>query len=108
MLFRSTNLALNGLQAMQPGGTLHMVVSKTEGPSAECRIDVVDDGHGILDEHKTRLFEPFFTTKGVGVGTGLGLAVSWGIVAEHGGRIEVESRTGAGTRFVVHLPGVSS
>jgi signal transduction histidine kinase len=64
---------------------------------------VEDNGHGIPPEHRSRLFEPFFTTKGT-KGTGLGLSVSWGIVVDHGGIIEVASDEGLGSRFTVRLP----
>jgi signal transduction histidine kinase len=64
---------------------------------------VEDDGRGISAEDRARLFEPFFSTKGTR-GTGLGLSVSWGLVEEHGGWIEVESAPGKGSRFTVRLP----
>ncbi|MEX6502488.1 ATP-binding protein [Pseudomonas zhanjiangensis] len=67
-------------------------------------VRVRDDGSGIAPEHLTRLFEPFFTTKPVGQGTGLGLSVSYSIVAKHHGRLEVASELGKGTTFTVWLP----
>jgi two-component system NtrC family sensor kinase len=63
-----------------------------------------DNGEGIPEEIRSKLFEPFFTTKTVGGGTGLGLSISYGIVEEHGGRIEVDSTVGEGTTFTVVLP----
>jgi two-component system NtrC family sensor kinase len=67
-------------------------------------IEVEDQGHGIAGSELGRLFEPFYTTKSPGRGTGLGLSICYGIVADHGGRIEVDSQLGAGSTFRVHLP----
>jgi signal transduction histidine kinase len=67
-------------------------------------VAVHDNGPGIRPEHLNRIFDPFFTTKPAGEGTGLGLAVSYGIVSNHGGRIEVDSQVGTGTTFTVWLP----
>jgi len=69
-------------------------------------VSVHDNGQGIAPEHVPRLFEPFFTTKDIGEGTGLGLSVAHGIVAEHGGWIAVESELGKGSSFRVFLPPV--
>src|SRR5512135_822164 len=70
----------------------------------EVLLEIADDGCGIPEEIRQRSFDPFFTTKPVGKGTGPGLAISQGIVADHGGRIEVESIPGRGSRFRVILP----
>jgi signal transduction histidine kinase len=88
---------------MGEGGTLRLA---TEHDVAGRRvlIRVADDGHGIAPRHLSRIFDPFFTTKPTGEGTGLGLAVSYGIVKHHGGDIRVDSRPGEGTEFRVILP----
>ena len=68
------------------------------------RVSVRDTGSGIAPENLARIFDPFFTTKGARKGTGLGLSVSYGIVREHGGEIEVESQPGQGTQFLLTFP----
>jgi signal transduction histidine kinase len=96
------NLLLNAVQACSPGGTV--TVRSRLVAEKEAVVEVADDGCGIKPEHLPRLFEPFFTTKPVGQGTGLGLAMSFGIVRDHSGTIEVESAAGRGSRFRVRLP----
>ena len=95
------NIVVNALQATPPGGTVEVGVGAAT-PWASVRI--ADTGAGMDEATLARVFEPFFTTKGVGEGTGLGLAVTYGIVREAGGRIDVESRPGAGSAFTVHVP----
>jgi signal transduction histidine kinase len=95
------NLFLNARDAMDAGGTLTIHVRAENGFA---RIDVTDTGQGIAPEHLERIYDPFFTTKAARKGTGLGLSVTYGIVREHGGTIEVDSRLGAGSRFRVELP----
>ena len=68
------------------------------------RVEVKDTGIGIPPENLTKIFDPFFTTKDVGHGTGLGLAVCYGILSEHGGRLDVRSSRGTGTTFTIALP----
>jgi hypothetical protein len=95
------NLVLNARDAMEHGGTLSVSSGRTD---AGVRVVVSDTGSGIPPEHLARIFDPFFTTKGARKGTGLGLSVTYGIVREHGGDIEVDSRLGQGTRFVLTFP----
>ena len=97
-----TNLILNGLQAMETGGTL-TVSTETDNKDPEfCSVTIGDSGYGISTEVREKLFTPFFTTKSRG--TGLGLAVSYGIVKDHGGDIKAESEPGQGAEFIVTLP----
>jgi signal transduction histidine kinase len=99
------NLILNARDAMPQGGRL-MIHSRMVDTSLV--IDFRDTGIGIAPENIARIYDPFFTTKEVGQGTGLGLALSYGIIQEHGGRIFVESRSGEGTHFTIKLPSVYS
>jgi signal transduction histidine kinase len=111
------NLVVNAIQATPAGGEVTIaarVVEQAPPPyvgSAEqpwMAIEVRDTGAGMDEVTRSRVFEPFYTTKEVGDGTGLGLSVSWGIVREHGGWIDVASAPGAGSTFTVYLPRGSS
>jgi signal transduction histidine kinase len=95
------NLFLNARDAMESGGVLEVTTSAEDSGA---RVEVTDTGHGIAPEHVHRIYDPFFTTKAARKGTGLGLSVSYGIMQEHGGTIEVFSRPGGGTRFHLALP----
>jgi signal transduction histidine kinase len=105
------NIILNARKAMQSGGRLSVASSRVErenGDGDVVAISFGDTGCGISDDNIVRVFEPFFTTGEVGEGSGLGLSVSYGIVKDHGGDIEVESREGVGSTFTVLLPLVES
>lgn len=101
------NIMINAQQAMdgKPG-----IITVTSGsPNAgvvELRIQ--DNGPGMSEEVRSKIFEPFFTTKAAGKGTGLGLAVTYGIIKDHGGNIRVESELGEGTTFIITLPVTSA
>jgi len=97
------NLFLNARDAMPGGGMLEI---RTAAHNGSVEIEVVDTGAGIAREHIHRIFDPFFTTKAVGRGTGLGLSVSYGIIKEHAGKIDVRSTPGKGTSFHVEFPAV--
>ncbi|QKG80266.1 [Fe-Fe] hydrogenase large subunit C-terminal domain-containing protein [Tenuifilum thalassicum] len=101
-----TNLNKNAVEAMPNGGILSVII---EGDDNEVTISVSDTGEGIPEENMDKLFTPFFTTKGIGKGTGLGLATTYGIVKMHKGKIEVESNADkskgpTGTTFKISLP----
>ncbi|MFO0909179.1 MAG: ATP-binding protein [Isosphaeraceae bacterium] len=99
------NLLMNALQAIESTGRgSGNVKVATRATDNEILVEVSDDGIGIAPEALPRIFDPFFTTKPVGRGTGLGLSITHGIVADHGGKIDVESTVGVGSVFRVHLP----
>ncbi len=95
------NLCLNACEAMPDGGTLTL---RTGQRDRQVVIQVADTGYGIRKEHLDQIFEPFFSTKPVGKSTGLGLSVSYGIIEQHGGSLEVESTEGHGAVFTITLP----
>ena len=95
------NILLNAAQSITGRGTITLRSGRV---TDEVWISITDTGQGIPPERMARIFDPFYTTKPVGQGTGLGLSVSYGIVKKHGGRIDVQSQTGAGTTFTIRLP----
>ena len=97
-------LLLNAMDAMNSRGTLTVRARLNPERRDELMVEFVDRGVGIKQEEQPKIFEPFFTTKPQGRGTGLGLSVCYGIVADHRGRIEVESQVGVGSNFKVYLP----
>ena len=99
------NLFLNARDAIESAGTIPgSLTIETDRWNGAVRAKVRDTGAGIAPENLTRIFDPFFTTKGALKGTGLGLSVSYGIVREHGGDIEVHSQPGQGTQFLLTFP----
>lgn len=98
------NLVTNAEQAISEAGRPGRITIRTERREGTIRVLVGDDGPGIHPDHLKQVFVPFFTTKEVGRGTGLGLSICYGIVHEHGGTIEVQSREGNGSIFTVELP----
>jgi signal transduction histidine kinase len=95
-----TNIIVNAIEAMEYKGELRLI---TRCEHDFIMVEIADNGPGIPPEVQPRIFEPFFTTKGVGKGTGLGLDISYRIIKQHNGTIEVQSRPGL-TRFIVRLP----
>ena len=95
------NIINNAIQAMDGKGDLYLSTSQRD---KQVEIRIRDTGPGMDPQTRQRIFEPFFTTKEVGQGTGLGLSISYGIIEQHGGKIEVESTLGSGTEFVINLP----
>ncbi|WP_371801719.1 PAS domain S-box protein [Candidatus Lokiarchaeum ossiferum] len=111
------NIGINGSQAMKNGGNLNFKTSNVYLDQTYCdhsifsitpgdyfMLEIKDEGIGIVPEHLTKIFEPFFTTKELGKGTGLGLSVTYGIIQEHNGAIEVTSEVDVGSNFTIYLP----
>lgn len=103
-----TNLTLNAIDAMEPGGTLRIAASRRVEESSKrqpyMQILFEDTGCGMPPEIQEHVFEPFFTTKEKGLGTGLGLFICYGIIEKHGGTMDVASAPNAGTQFKICLP----
>ena len=97
------NLVNNAFDAVGSDGAI-MVSTAFDAKDNEVIITIADTGSGIPQDRIDKIFDPFFTTKEVGRGTGLGLAVSHGIIARHKGTIRVQSRPDKGTSFIVRLP----
>ena len=113
------NLAVNAEQAMPDGGNLTIATANVSLDERSCRscrgitqpgdyvlLTVSDTGHGMNEKTLEHIFEPFFTTKGVGKGTGLGLAMVYGIVRQHGGHITCDSQPNEGSTFKIYLPAI--
>lgn len=99
-----TNLLINAGQAIEATGKQGVISVHTYLQGKQVIVDITDTGCGISEENLEKLFNPFFTTKPEGQGTGLGLSITYGIIQEHGGSIEVTSKEGEGSRFIITLP----
>jgi signal transduction histidine kinase len=97
------NLIMNAIQAVDPGATIWVRTRSLPG-SNEIQYEVADNGPGIPESLRGKIFDPFFTTKPQGVGTGLGLWITYNIVEQHGGRIDLATEPGVGTTFTITLP----
>ena len=95
------NILSNAIQAIPQSGTIFI---KTWQENTMVKISISDTGAGMTEEVRKKIFDPFFTTKDVGKGTGLGLAISFGIIQKHNGEIEVFSKLGEGTEFIIRIP----
>ncbi|MDP2158392.1 MAG: ATP-binding protein [Nitrospirota bacterium] len=99
------NMIVNAADACEGKGSITITTSNLNDSGQDyAQIEFKDTGYGIKDEDLEKIFEPFFTTKPVGKGTGLGLAVSHGIILEHGGKITISTKIGEGTSFFIRLP----
>lgn len=98
------NILNNGIQAIPKERKDGEITIYTEELDNEVVVRIKDNGVGIPEKIKNRIWEPFFTTKAVGVGTGLGMSITYGIIEKHNGKIELSSEEGKGTEFVITLP----
>jgi hypothetical protein len=98
------NIMLNAQHAMDGRPEKKLTVRIKQGRTGFARIEIQDTGTGMPEEVKKKIFEPFFTTKPPGKGTGLGLSVSYGIIKDHKGVLDVQSKEGEGTTFIIELP----
>jgi signal transduction histidine kinase len=98
------NILNNGIQAIPEERKDGEITIYTEEEDNQVVIRLKDNGVGIPEDIKNRIWEPFFTTKPVGVGTGLGMSITFGIIEKHNGKIELFSEVGKGTEFVITLP----
>ncbi|MEM6641773.1 MAG: ATP-binding protein [Bacteroidota bacterium] len=98
------NIINNAIQAIPDECENAEISVSTRAMDNGISISLKDNGSGMSDEVKQRIFEPFFTTKPVGVGTGLGMSISYGIIEKHHGKLRVESQVGVGTEFIIELP----
>lgn len=95
------NLMINAAQAIERDGEIKIETRYIDGI---VEVEISDTGIGIPKENISKIFDPFFTTKEVGKGTGLGLNISYNIIKEHNGAIDVESTLGKGTKFTIKIP----
>jgi signal transduction histidine kinase len=97
-----TNLITNAFQAMDGKGSILTLATRSSKDSVEVKVS--DNGMGIPQNYLSKIFDPFFTTKKTGEGTGLGLNIVYRIVTKYGGTIDVESKEGMGTTFILRFP----
>lgn len=98
------NIVLNAEQAMIEAHGSGILKISAEDDGTTVKVSLTDNGPGITKENLKRIFDPFFTTKEVGKGTGLGLSICYGIITNHNGKIQAESKCGRGTKFTIELP----
>jgi signal transduction histidine kinase len=99
-----SNLILNASEAIDGDDGLIKIATKFDSANKTIILIVSDNGCGMDEKTKKSIFDPFFTTKRNRGGTGLGLSITYGIIKDHGGKIDVESRIGEGTRFIIRIP----
>lgn len=98
------NILDNAQDAIKEQGTVTINVKMKDGDNSRVQIEFIDTGTGIPEENIKKVFEPFFTTKVVGKGTGLGMSISYRVIKDHNGTIDIDSKVGVGTKFTIVLP----